>query len=251
MTATRTTDLELDRTWTYGPDVQHGGRLLEVLAGTALEGAVHPHPLATSAHFLAAPVLGAAQVEVETLRVGRSVSTSRARLVQDGRVCLDAVVTAGTLRAPGEPTWLDGAPPQLPPLGQCVRTQMPPGHSRNGIIEQLDLRVDPAAVGGVSDVPEVRAWGRYASGREPDPLALLCLADGLPPVTFALGLSGWVPTLELTVHVRALPAPGWLRLVQRAQLMQDGWLDETCEIWDSTDRLVAQARQLAGFRPRA
>ena len=57
-----------------------------------------------------------------------------------------------------------------------------------------------------------------------------------------------MPTVELTVHVRALPAPGWLRLVQRAQLLQDGWLDESCEIWDSTDRLVAQATQLAGYR---
>ena len=67
-------------------------------------------------------------------------------------------------------------------------------------------------------------------------------------MTFALGLRGWVPTVELTVHVRARPAPGWLRLVQRAQLLQDGWLDETCEIWDSAGRLVAQGHQLAGYR---
>ena len=81
-----------------------------------------------------------------------------------------------------------------------------------------------------------------------DAFALLCLADALPPVTVALGLPGWVPTVELTVHVRSVPAPGWLRLVQRAQLIADGWLDETCEIWDSNDRLVAQAVQLAGYR---
>ena len=69
-------------------------------------------------------------------------------------------------------------------------------------------------------------------------------------MTFALGLTGWVPTVELTVHVRALPAPGWLRVVQRRSVIADGWLDETCEIWDSTDRLVAQAVQLAGYRER-
>ena len=89
---------------------------------------------------------------------------------------------------------------------------------------------------------------RYASGADAGPLQLLCLADALPPVTFSLGMRGWVPTVELTVHVRARPAPGWLRLVQRAHLMQDGWLDETCEIWDSAGRLVAQGHQLAGYR---
>jgi hypothetical protein len=36
--------------------------------------------------------------------------------------------------------------------------------------------------------------------------------------------------------------------VQRARLLQDGWLDEECELWDSRGRLVAQARQLAGYR---
>jgi hypothetical protein len=52
-------------------------------------------------------------------------------------------------------------------------------------------------------------------------------------VTFDLGLIGWVPTVELTVLVRGLPAPGWIRAVQRARLLQDGWLDEECELWDS------------------
>ena len=74
------------------------------------------------------------------------------------------------------------------------------------------------------------------------------LADALPPVTFDMGVPGWVPTVELTVLVRAVPAPGWLVAEQRAQLLQDGWLDEECSIWDSRERLVCQARQLAGYR---
>ena len=95
---------------------------------------------------------------------------------------------------------------------------------------------------------EVRAWVRAVDGREPDPLQLLTVADALPPVTLDLGIPGWVPTVELTVHLRAVPAPGWLRCVQRAQLVHGGWLDEECEVWDSQDRLVAQARQLAAYR---
>lgn len=275
----RVVDVELDRTWTYLRDVQHGGRLLEIVVAAALDPAGdstgqpalppelpvpegqlplpagqlpvpagHLHPLATSAHFLAAPALGPAQVHVQSLRSGRSTRTVHAQLVQGGRPMLDAVVTAGTLGEPGVPLHLAGRPPQLPPVQACLRSAMPAGQPRNGLLEQLDMRVDPATVGGTG-VPEVAAWLRYADGRDAGPLALLCLADALPPVTFSLGLPGWVPTVELTVHVRAVPAPGWLRTVQRAQLMQDGWLDETSEIWDSQDRLVAQGHQLAAFRP--
>ena len=34
----------------------------------------------------------------------------------------------------------------------------------------------------------------------------------------------------------------------RAQVVTGGRVDEVCEIWDSADRLVAQATQLAAVR---
>jgi Thioesterase-like superfamily len=242
--------LDLDDTWAYGPGIQHGGFLLETVTRQALTAA-HPDPLAVTSHFLSAPRIGAAAVHVTPLRTGRSVATARAQLVQGDRVCLDVVVTAGVLGAPGAPAYVDTAPPALPPVEDCPRNAAHDGR-RNGITEQLDLRLDPSAAGWMSepsDRAEVRGWVRFADGRPVDTPALLCLADALPPVTFALGLTGWVPTVSLSVHVRAVPAPGWLRLVQRARLLADGWLDEECEVWDSTDRLVAQGHQLAGYRP--
>lgn len=244
------TPLDLDRTWTYGPDVQHGGRLLELVVQAALGEVTHADPLAVSAHFLAAPRLGTAEVRSDVLRQGRSVSTVHAQLVQGDRVCTDVTVTAGDLGAWQEPVASTGRPPVLPPVQDCVSSRGDDS-PRNGISEQLDLRIDPATAawldGGASGA-EIRGWVRYTSGREVDPLALLCLADALPPVTFSLGIAGWAPTVELTVHVRARPQPGWLRVVQRATVVAGGWFDETCEIWDSADRLVAQAVQLAGYR---
>ena len=117
---TRTVEeIELDRTWTYGPDVQHGGHLLERVTAVALQGAGHPDPLAVSAHFLAAPRLGTAQVHRDVLRAGRSVSTLRAQLVQGGRTCLDVVVTAGTLGEPGVPSYAPGGAAR-PAAGRAV-----------------------------------------------------------------------------------------------------------------------------------
>jgi hypothetical protein len=62
---------------------------------------------------------------------------------------------------------------------------------------------------------------------------------------FALGRFGWAPTVEMTVHTRALPAPGRLRVLSRARLVASGWFDEEAEVWDSAGRLVTQSRQLA------
>jgi hypothetical protein len=71
------------------------------------------------------------------------------------------------------------------------------------------------------------------------------VVDALPPVTFDLGMPGWAPTLELTAHVRARPAPGWLKVRHATRNLAGGMFEEDCEVWDSTGRLVAQSRQLA------
>ncbi|MGD0395084.1 MAG: thioesterase family protein, partial [Acidimicrobiales bacterium] len=81
-----------------------------------------------------------------------------------------------------------------------------------------------------------------------DPISLLFAVDAYPPATFEIEFSGWVPTLELTVYVRALPAAGPVRVLQRAQLIDGQRVDEVCSVWDRTGRLVAQGTQLAGIR---
>ena len=56
---------------------------------------------------------------------------------------------------------------------------------------------------------------------------------------------GWVPTIELTVHVRGIPAPGPVMCRFHSEVVQNGFLQEDGEVWDSTGALVAQSRQLA------
>jgi hypothetical protein len=56
---------------------------------------------------------------------------------------------------------------------------------------------------------------------------------------------GWVPTLELTVHVRAVPVDGPLRVRVRTQFVHGGLFEEDGEYWDAAGTLVAQSRQLA------
>jgi hypothetical protein len=116
----------------------------------------------------------------------------------------------------------------------------------------METRVDPASLGFADGKPgghgEFRAWMRFADGRQPDPVSLLLAVDALPPATLDLGSTGWVPTFELTAYIRAIPAPGALVVRQRVRLVQQGMVDEVCDVWDSAGRLVAQGTQLAGVR---
>jgi hypothetical protein len=158
------------------------------------------------------------------------------------------LLAAGTLPADPAPWYAETEPVALPPIEECDRVPVnPPGSTFDLPLNNvLDQRLDPSTMG--SGVAEVRAWSSLADGSGWGPLSLLVALDGLPPVPIMLGAPGWVPTVEFSAQLRCLPAPGPVRLRQWARLIQDGWLDETCEAWDSAGRLVGHATQLAGVR---
>ena len=244
----------VDPGWTIGSR-PNGGYLLALATRAALTVTGQPHPLAVSGHFLASPSIGPAELEMRALRSGRSVSSARVTLLQQGQPRLETLVSAGRLEPRAEPEWrADSGPPMLPPLDECIpgQAELPGGGMRVAILERLDLRLDPATAGWVWGRPsgrlEVRGWVRFRDDRPPDPLGLLQAVDVLPPATFELGIMSWAPTVELTVYLRDLPAAGWLRCAARGRLVQGGWFDEEVEVWDQRDRLVAQSRQLAGVR---
>jgi hypothetical protein len=245
---------EVDPGWTVAGR-PNGGYLLAMATRAALRAAGQPHPLAVSAHFLSPADPGPAELEVARLRAGRSLSTARVTLLQEGSARLAALVTAGRIGPDAGPGWeRDGGPAGLAPVEACLpaRPELP-GGQRVSLLEHLELRIDPATAGWVAGRPagtlDMRGWLRFADGRAADPLALLLVVDALPPSSFGLGLPGWAPTVELTVYLRGLPTPGWLACLARGQLWQGGWFDEQAEVWDSAGRLVAQSRQLAGARP--
>jgi acyl-CoA thioesterase len=245
---------ELAPGWVVGGGI-NGGYLLAVI-GRALEAALptKPDAVAVSAHFLSASVPGPAAVAVDVRREGGSVATVAADLVQDGTTRIAALATCGDLarfaeRAPAVRT--TAAEPELPAPDACIRASDAPAEVRAFVpmLDRFDLRLDPAHAAWGAGEPGmtgvIAGWFRWADGREPDALSLLTVCDVLPPVTFDLGMPGWAPTLELTVHVRAHPAPGWLKVRHETRNLAAGMFEEDCEIWDSSGRLVAQSRQLA------
>ena len=247
---------DLDPGWMVGGGI-NGGYQLGVLGKAIAESVpAKPHPLAVSAYYLSASAPGAAQVSTRVLREGGSVATVAAELGQEGTTRISALATYGDLRAMPSTVDTTAVEPTLPPIEACVPGSLAPEETRRmaPIMDRFDMRFDPACIGWAMGAPSgaghIQAWFRLADGHDVDPLGLLMVCDALPPVTFDLGRPGWAPTLELTVHVRAVPAPGWLKVSHRTRNVAGGMFEEDCEVWDSAGRLVAQSRQLA-MQPRA
>jgi acyl-coenzyme A thioesterase PaaI-like protein len=231
----------------YGiQEALNGGYLMAVLLRAAVDASAHPHPVATSTSYLRVAKPGPAEVLVETRKTGRTAEMARVTLVQGDRPIVEAMVTTGTLAADAPPTWA-GEPPAMPALEECVAFES--GERDRGFADQVEMHFDRTTMGWLdgrpSGRPEARAYFRLRDGYPPDAFALALAVDGLPPVVLNAGLPGWAPTVELTWHMRAVPAPGWLTLHGSGRLVQDGWFDEEVEVWDSAGRLVAQSRQLA------
>lgn len=243
----------IDPAWTI-LDKPNGGYLLAMLARAATWAHHHDHVVAASAHYLRVLDPGPVMIRVEPLRSGRSASQVRARIEQGGRACVEALLTTSHVEMASAPVWQDG----VPAIGEAgyeqARRLLPrtPDGGRVALLEQVDLRVDAASagftVGRPSGSGELRGWLSLPDGEAFDPISLLFAVDAFPPATFEIRHTGWVPTLELTAYVRAVPAPGPVRVLQRAQLVDDGRVDEACFVWDSAGRLVAQATQLAAIR---
>ena len=242
---------DLEHGWSVGAGL-NGGYLLAVV-GTALREsfAGKPDPLAVSAHFLSAAAPGPATIAVDVLREGGSVGTASVELRQGEERRIVALATYGDLDSLGDDVGTTAVEPHLPAPEECVTSQSVPQQIRDlaPLMGRFDMRFHPDHVGWTVGRPsgrgEIAAWFRLADGREPDPVSVLMVGDGLPPVTFELGRMGWAPTVELTAHVRAKPAPGWLKVRHATRNLAGGMFEEDCEVWDSAGRLVAQSRQLA------
>jgi acyl-coenzyme A thioesterase PaaI-like protein len=272
------------------PPAVNGGALIATVLRAVLDDSPHPHPVATTSHFLRVARLEPAEVHVSWLKHGKTTATARATLVQNGQPVLDTTVTTGTVpvsspegqRGPGEHHGPDeqrgpekqrgpreqlgpgeqrqsaelnwtGAAPHFPPISECVSLGPWPGTSSatgdEGYALQVSMLLDPATTGWrrhePSGVPEMRGYFGLREPRDPDAYLLALAVDGMPPVVFGLGATGWAPTVELTWYMRAVPSPGPLRVAARCRHVGGGWFDEESEVWDDTGALVAQSRQLA------
>ena len=237
--------------WNIGAN-PNGGYAGAIVLRALAEVAAHEAPISMTTHFLRPAVAGAeATIHTEVVRSGRRTSTVAGALVQDGHERLRVLATFGDLDGDGGPRHVTLPLPEVPPPEQCRdRAQLEQGVDL-AILSRVDVRIHPDhAQAGAARRAEVSGWIRLADGRPPDVLVLPLFADAFPPSLFPLlGRIGWVPTIELTVHVRARPRAGWVRACLVTEDLQDGRMLEDGSLWDAEGNLVARSRQLGLLLP--
>ncbi|WP_054813765.1 thioesterase family protein [Nocardia arizonensis] len=239
--------IELSDRWTTGAGTANGGYLLATCLQALRREIPQPDLLSASAHYLRPGVPGPARITTEIARVGRRTGTGAATLLREDREIVRVLATFTDLAQAEGLTSETGAAPQLPPPDECVNPLRGVALSGTNIAGRVEFRM-PEVPGFFRGAPGGTAaldfWLRFADGRDADPIALALLVDSAAPAVFDLGVSG-SSTIELTVHIRRRPAPGWLACRVRTAHLVNGFHEEDFDIWDSTGALVAQSRQLA------
>lgn len=241
---------ELIEGWRVGA-VPNGGYVLAV-AGRALRDALpHKDPLSVNAFYLAPTALGPIDCHVEILREARSTSFAQVKMFQEGELRVQVTAAYTDLdRLKGE-NWTGSPRPEYPAWDDCE----PSGDKGVEFRQKAELRLvsgkEVFSERKADGSGEFKGWVQLRDGTEPDVLSLLMFADSFPPPALTVfGPVGWVPTVEITVQVRAHPAPGPLQTRVFTRHVTQGVVEEDGEFWDSAGQLVAISRQTAKFRLR-
>ena len=253
---------ELTGRWNGTAGAVNGGYMLATCIRALALGMPFPDPIVVSGFFLRPGAAGPATVRTSVIRSGRTMAFGESALSQDGKDVVRATAAFTGLGGTGQdgtaqdgtgqdgtgqdgPVFLDGTPPALPPPAECIG--VPVGSfGLASIAERIEFRSAELPGwfrGQPSGRPASEFWMRFADGRDADVYSLPLLVDSTAPSVLELGVTS--TTVQLTVHLRAHPAPGWLACRATTRFVSGGYHEEDFEIWDSTGRLVAQSRQLA------
>ncbi len=239
--------------WSIGGNPNGGYLLAIVLGAIARVSAEHPDPLTVTTHYLR-PGLSdtACEVQVELIRRGRTLTTARARLIQEGKTRLEVLTAFGDLSTPGvqipEDKQVSLTAPVIPgPLDCPERSGVAQGVDLP-IRDRIEIRINPETqlgAGSTDGKAEVSGWIRLRDQTPSTSITSVMFSDAFPPALFGLlGVIGWVPTIELTVHVRRRPVTPWLLGRFVTDDVQGGRMVESGALWDENGVLVAQSRQL-------
>jgi acyl-coenzyme A thioesterase PaaI-like protein len=232
----------------WGHEIVNGGFMLSLLTRAMGRIAPFPDPIVVSGFYLRPGSPGPVEVRTELIRTGRTTAFTGASLWRDGKESVRATAAFTDLDKPGDqsrPPFTIGAAPQLPPPEECASAPEVPRISMTRRMEYRFAQPPGWLRGQRSGDPSLEFYMRFRDGREPDMTSLPLFVDAAAPAVFEAGVER-VTTIELTAHLRARPAPGWLSCRSRTRfLTSGGYHEEDFEIWDSAGTLVAQSRQLA------
>lgn len=234
--------------WNIG-DNPNGGYLVSLALNAISQLVPHPDPVSVTTHYLRPGTSGSVcHLTVDIIRIGTTLSTARATLIQADK---ERIVVIAAFSDLSQPAGIDSditiAPVPIKPATACVTRQ---SDIQDGlplpIMSRMEVLLDPdLTVPGKAGEARMSGWIGFRDGRDPTTNALPLFTDSFPPSpTGYLSTIGWVPTIELTVHCLAVPAPGLIQAEFVTDSLKDGRMIESGSLWDSNGHLIARSRQL-------
>ena len=259
----------LDHAWSFL--MPSGGVLTSVALGAmrrTLADIPARVPVAATATFCSAVAEGPLEVEVQTLRAGKTAHQLRAHVRPlaggPGDVGLEVTATfADPTTATPEVKAFITAPSDLPRPDACppFAGRTPPPFYRN--LEVRRAHGDVWWAPQWEPDPRTARWFRYlvpprAADGMLDVLAIPPIADTMASAVHqAFGSpapgepSRILPSLDLTLHFVtpiATPADGWILVDSHAHAAFAGQASARAEVWDADGRLLALATQTMTIR---
>ena len=230
--------------------IPHGGYVAALATNAALAATGAPDVFTITTHFLRKAAHGELRFATQTVGASRRFTTVAVTATQGDEVVLHAIASVGDRAGIDGPRW-DAAPP--PPLD--TDDLLPPAQS----LIDGGGSFQPPSIAARSGLRLEQATAAFMRGETPggpirsvmevdevDQAVLVLATDITPPAVWnALGLKGWVPTVELTAHVRAATTSGPLRVDAETRHVSAGFLEEDAVVYDADGAVVAMGRQLA------
>ncbi len=230
--------------------VPNGGYMMAVMANAMSQCSKKKFASIITANFASRCAPGEVEISLERISHSGSFYRMGAKMLQGGEEKVRAMGTFTDFKKENIDKRYELNAPVLYPVEKCVNVPESPEHT---FFNNVDVRLDPGCTGWMhgklSDRSELKGWIKFKDDRPMDMFTTLVVADAFPPPSFAtLGISAWVPTLELSVNIRNIPQTEWLKCVFRTRSMNNGILEDDGEIWDENGELIAISRQIAQIR---
>lgn len=247
----RTFAAELDPSWfVTGPNGGYVAALLMRAVQSVPEAAGRP-ARSMSVHYPQAGVAGPVRIAVQVDRAGRSLLFATVRMHQGERLVAQAMAALGHGRS--DVSFQDLRPPTgLPSADQAAEPAIPK-EAMPPIAHRFDYRPTQPTAMFSADTSDGWCWLRLKDRRAVDDAVLSLMVDALAPAMFFRKVAPHIyPTVDLTVHLRNPPRPGyddWCLAHVATRTAAGGFVEEDCDIYDSSGVLLAQGRQLALMVP--
>lgn len=203
----------------------NGGYLLAMMGRAMQQHSGRRDPFTVTAHYLAPAPAGSLEIEVDTVKTGKLVTTMNATMRRGDRNIMRVLGAWGEMSAV-EPQIVTATPPDLPPFDECTSRNSDGGEFTIGLLQNVTNRLHPDDSTFIAGTPSgtacMRGWIEFPDDRPMDTLALLLAVDSMPPPLFNLpyekvGCQLWsslcmCARYQLAKDSRAHFAPKWCKV---------------------------------------